>query len=56
MTDTPPDSLPQDPTADLPGVPNGTTVTSPDGNTERIMLNVDDQGNVLGWYKEAVDG
>lgn len=41
---------------DLSGFAPDTVVTSPEGNSEKIIYDTDDQGNVLGWHKEASNG
>lgn len=37
-----------------PGVEDGTEVVAPSGETERIVHDLDDDGNVVGWHKETV--
>ena len=36
------------------GVPNGTIVTSPAGEQEKIINDLDENGTVVGWHKEIV--
>lgn len=37
-----------------PGVSED-VVTSPHGNTEKIVLDYDEDGNLIGWHKEPVE-
>lgn len=41
---------------DLSGFAPDTVVTSPEGQSERIVYDTDEAGNVLGWHKETVSG
>lgn len=39
----------------LSGLANGTIVRTPDGHFEKIVHEVDGQGNEIAWHKEAVN-